>query len=86
MSGSYRKGDYTIHPKPIQEDEIKRPVHYNQGKIETWDYIVSQKLGYLEGNVVKYLTRHKLKGGKQDLLKAQAYLNKLIETDYPEEK
>ena len=28
------------------------PDHYQQGSIEVWDFIVDQKLGYLEGNVI----------------------------------
>lgn len=52
--------------------------HYRAG-IETWDYILSQGLGYLEGNVIKYVTRYKRKNGIEDLRKAQHYLTKLIE-------
>lgn len=59
-------------------DNINRPKHYTQG-IETWDYISSQGLGYMEGNIIKYITRYKHKNGREDLLKAQAYLNKLLE-------
>ena len=57
------------------------PEHYKQG-IECWDYIVSHDLGYLEGNIIKYITRAGLKDGEttlDDLLKAKAYLTKLIE-------
>jgi hypothetical protein len=53
--------------------------HY-QLPIEPWDYIVANNLGYLEGNVIKYVTRYKQKNGIEDLLKAQHYLEKLIET------
>ena len=56
------------------------PTHYKQG-IETWDYIVSQDLGYLEGNIIKYITRAGKKENESkldDLLKAKAYLTKLI--------
>ena len=58
-------------------DVINKPAHYTKG-IECWDYIVSHNLSYLEGNVVKYITRYKHKNGTEDLLKARAYLNKLI--------
>ena len=54
------------------------PKHYRQGKIEPWDFIVSQKMGFLEGNIVKYITRYKAKNGLEDLLKAKTYLEKLI--------
>jgi hypothetical protein len=53
-------------------------VHY-QKDIQPWDYIIANKLGYLEGNIVKYVSRWKDKGGVQDLKKAQHYLQKLIE-------
>ena len=59
------------------------PTHYRQGNIEPWDYIVDQKLNYLEGNIIKYITRAGKKDGESrfdDLLKAQAYLTKLITT------
>jgi len=52
--------------------------HY-QGNIEPWDYIVSNKLGYLEGNIIKYVSRYKKKNGREDLLKAQHYLERLLE-------
>jgi hypothetical protein len=53
--------------------------HYAVKAIQPWDYIVANNLGYLEGNVVKYVSRWKDKGGVQDLKKAQHYLQKLIE-------
>jgi hypothetical protein len=54
--------------------------HY-QVAIQPWDYIVANNLGYLEGNVIKYVTRYKNKGGIEDLRKAQHYLTKLIEVN-----
>jgi hypothetical protein len=54
--------------------------HY-RGAIQTWDYIVANDLGFLEGNVIKYVTRFRKKNGVQDLLKAQHYLQKLIEVE-----
>jgi hypothetical protein len=53
--------------------------HYQNKSIQPWDYIVSNGLGYLEGCVVKYVSRHSEKGGVEDLRKAQHYLEKLIE-------
>lgn len=53
--------------------------HYKNKAIQPWDYIVANDLGYLEGNVVKYVSRWKEKGGIGDLQKAQHYLAKLIE-------
>lgn len=58
-------------------DLINNPKHYTQG-IECWDYIVSHKMGYLDGNIIKYVTRYKYKDGIKDLRKAKAYLERLI--------
>ena len=58
--------------------KIHHPEHYNKG-IECWDYIVSHNMGFLEGNIIKYVTRYKLKNGRADLLKAKEYLDKLLE-------
>ena len=54
--------------------------HY-QVAIQPWDYIIANDLGYLEGNVIKYVTRYKNKNGIEDLRKAQHYLAKLIEVN-----
>lgn len=53
--------------------------HYKKNAIQPWDYITSNQLGYLEGNIVKYVSRWKDKGGRQDLEKAKHYLDKLLE-------
>ncbi len=55
------------------------PSHYKQGNIEVIDFILDQKLTYLEGNVIKYTARYKYKNGLEDLNKAKWYINKLIE-------
>lgn len=59
-------------------EKVDHPQHYNKG-IECWDYTTSHRMGFLEGNVIKYVTRYQHKNGLEDLLKAQAYLNKLID-------
>jgi hypothetical protein len=59
------------------------PDHYQLGKIQVWDFIVDQDLGFLEGNVIKYLCRagHKPHEDRiDDLLKAKTYIQKLIDT------
>ena len=58
-----------------------KPKHYNKGKIEPWDFIVSQGMDFLEGNIVKYISRYKYKNGIEDLQKARTYLDKLIGID-----
>ncbi len=55
--------------------------HYASKAIQPWDYITSNNLPFLEGNIVKYLTRWRDKGGVQDLHKARHYLEKLLEIE-----
>jgi hypothetical protein len=61
-------------------DNVNHPEHYKTGGIETIDFIEAKSLSYHLGNVVKYITRADHKGNrKEDLLKAQWYLNRAIE-------
>ena len=55
--------------------------HYLGFAIQPIDFIHKNGLGWCEGNVVKYVTRHKLKNGLEDLKKARHYLDKLIEEE-----
>jgi len=65
--------------EPQKHDDISHPKHYTQG-IECWDYIESHGMSYLQGNIIKYVTRYQYKDGVKDLKKARAYLDKLIAT------
>lgn len=56
-------------------------VHYKDKGIQPIIYIHANNLGFCEGNVVKYVTRWKEKGGKADLRKAIHYLELLIELE-----
>lgn len=52
--------------------------HYKTMKIQPIEYIYANGIGYLEGNVIKYVSRWKDKGGVADLEKARHYLDILI--------
>ena len=56
------------------------PSYYQKGSVEVTDYITSNEMSFIEGNIIKYVTRYKDKSGIQDLRKARWYLDKLIET------
>ena len=58
--------------------------HYEL-QIQPVEYIVKNGLGFCEGNVIKYVTRYKVKGGKEDLLKARHYIDMLIKFNYGDE-
>ena len=53
--------------------------HYKELDPQPWDLIRAWNLGYMEGNVIKYVGRWQSKGGLEDLRKARHYLDKLIE-------
>lgn len=60
---------------------IQNPPHYANNEIEPIDYIIANKLTYCEGNVVKYITRWRGKGGLEDLKKAKQYIDFIIEKE-----
>ncbi|AXH71537.1 hypothetical protein HTVC304P_gp22 [Pelagibacter phage HTVC304P] len=62
-------------------DMIQNPPHYANNEIEPIDYIIANKLTYCEGNVVKYITRWRGKGGLEDLKKAKQYIDFIIEKE-----
>ena len=53
------------------------PPHYDY-KIQPVDFIIENNIPFCEGNVIKYICRWKLKNGRDDLLKAQHYIDILI--------
>lgn len=57
------------------------PAHYQQGKIQVWDFIVDQDLDFLSGNIIKYICRAGKKPQETELddwLKVRAYVNRKI--------
>lgn len=58
--------------------------HYKDFPIQPGEFIHRNSIGFLEGNVIKYVCRHKAKAGRIDLLKARHYIDLLLEWEYPE--
>jgi hypothetical protein len=58
-------------------DKINPP--YYKRSIQVTDFIIDYDMNFLEGNIIKYVTRYKNKNGIEDLEKAKWYLEKLIE-------
>jgi len=56
--------------------------HYSDMPIQPIEYISKNELGYIEGNVVKYITRHKNKNGAEDIKKIIHYCELLLELEY----
>lgn len=62
---------------------IYKPSHYENLKLDPLDIMFSnftkeEYIGFLKGNILKYLLRYESKGGVEDLLKCKSYLNMLI--------
>ena len=67
-------------------DKVNHPEHYTFGRIEVIDYIKdkltpNEFTGYCIGNVLKYCSRWRHKGGVEDLKKAKVYLGWAIESE-----
>ena len=67
-------------------DNVNNPPHYGSGKIECIAYIEDfltpeEYIGYLRGNIAKYLHRWRYKNGLEDLKKATWYLDRLAELE-----
>lgn len=58
--------------------------HYKDLRIQPVEFIHANGLDFFQGNVVKYVTRHKAKNGAQDIRKAIHYLNLILELQYDE--
>jgi len=56
--------------------------HYKNMKIQPVEFITANELGFLEGNVVKYICRHHAKNGAEDIKKAIHYCEMLLQTKY----
>lgn len=56
--------------------------HYKDMQVQPVTYIHANGLSFLEGNVVKYITRHRAKNGKADVEKALHYCQLILELEY----
>ena len=56
--------------------------HYKGMKIQPAQFINENQLLFAEGNAIKYICRHKLKGKRKDIEKAMHYLEMILERDY----
>jgi hypothetical protein len=72
---------------PLIEDDINKPSRYHKGGIDVIGFLEqhygNEKYtvaeGFAIGNIHKYVSRYKKKGGMKDLQKAEFYIKKLME-------
>ena len=74
---------FTPPPTASALDRQEGGRHYADMAIQPVQFIHANNIGFLEGNVIKYVSRHKAKNGVQDLLKARHYIDLLIELERP---
>ena len=56
--------------------------HYKKMKIQPSKFVIENELLFPEGNVIKYICRHRYKNGKEDLEKAVHFIEMIIERNY----
>lgn len=71
-----------LEPKKSALSKQVSGTHYKTLKIQPVTYIHANSLDFFQGNVVKYITRHKDKGGKADIEKAIHFCQMIIELEY----
>lgn len=59
--------------------------HYKDLKIQPIEFIHANGLGFSEGCIVKYISRHKQKNGAEDIRKIIHYAKLILKLDYGEE-
>jgi hypothetical protein len=60
--------------------------HYKDLKIQPTAFIHANNIPFIEGNIIKYVVRHKSKNGIEDLKKAKHYIDLLIQFEYEASK
>jgi hypothetical protein len=59
--------------------------HYRKYTIQPAEFCIANGIGFLPGNVIKYVTRYRDKNGAEDIRKAIHYLNLILELEYGEQ-
>ncbi len=69
--------------RPNDRDTVSNnnlDAHYLKLKIQPLEIIDANNLDFNEANAIKYILRHKFKNGKDDLIKARFYLDRMIDS------
>lgn len=79
--------DYVDKLTP-DDDPLQHQVggdHYKKLNIQPIEYIIANDIPYIEGNIIKYATRWRDKGGIKDLEKIKHYVDFLISIEKSKE-
>lgn len=91
--GELKSYPYSVFRKLTKQEEVKineitnkiKPTYYGTG-IDVIEFCLRNNLTFMQGNVIKYVTRYKEKNGIEDLQKAKEYIDRLIEFEKRSEK
>lgn len=91
--GQLREYPYSSFRKLTNQEEVKinaitsniKPTYYGTG-IDVIEFCLRNNLTFMQGNVIKYVTRYKSKNGIEDLEKAKEYIDRLIEFEKRSDK
>lgn len=67
-------------PDPLETQEGGD--HYKAMKIQPVEFIQANNIGFIEGSVIKYVSRHRSKNGAEDLKKARHFIDLLLKLEY----
>jgi len=82
LHAAFEKQQVHVHNEALKALKVQiGGGHYKEFAIQPIQYIHANNIGYAEGNVIKYVTRWRSKGGIADLLKARHYIDLLIELE-----
>jgi hypothetical protein len=81
------KANYEAKAKPQTKpqsalDFQEAGSHYKTCKIQPIEYMYANGLNYPEGAIVKYITRHRNKGGAEDIRKIKHFCDLILELEY----
>jgi hypothetical protein len=83
--GYWKKYPIDSFRKLTKQEEVftdkTKPTYYGTG-FDVIDFCQKNNLDFMQGNVIKYVTRYKEKNGKEDLLKAREYIDRIIKEKY----
>ena len=84
----YLEGNELRKPSKIFDESWDEPLtaqvggdHYKNLAIQPVEYITANNLSYLQGSVIKYVTRYKNKNGIEDLQKAIHFVKMMIQEE-----
>ena len=64
-------------PTNKQIENKTKPTYYGS-QLDVIEFCQINNLDFMQGNVIKYVTRYKDKNGLEDLLKAKEYIDRMI--------